>query len=155
MKLEILRYSSQNESTLGMLFDVTEGREFLCYTLEDEYRTLKVKGETRIPAGEYNITLRTEGGHHERYRAKFPNMHKGMLWIRNVPNFEYILIHIGNQETDTEGCLLVGEISRANITEKGFISKSKAAYKRIYPPIAQALAQGDTVTIKYVDYDSV
>ena len=38
MKLEVLRYSSQNESTLGMLFDVTEGREFLCYTLEDEYR---------------------------------------------------------------------------------------------------------------------
>ena len=33
MKLEVLRFSSQNESTLGMLFDVTEGRKFLCLTL--------------------------------------------------------------------------------------------------------------------------
>ena len=38
MKLEVLRFSSQKDSTNGILFDVTEGREFLCYTLEDEYR---------------------------------------------------------------------------------------------------------------------
>ena len=48
MKLEVIRYSSQKDSTLGMLFDVTKGRKFLCFTLEDEARRTKVKGETRI-----------------------------------------------------------------------------------------------------------
>ena len=39
MTLEVIRYSSQKDSTLGALFDITNGdRKFLCYTLEDEYR---------------------------------------------------------------------------------------------------------------------
>ena len=68
MELEVLRFSSQKDSTNGVLFDVTEGkRKFLCYTLEDEYREEKVMGETRIPSGTYNITLRTTGGFHGRY----------------------------------------------------------------------------------------
>ena len=63
MKLEVLRISSQNDSTSGVLFDVTDGkRKFLCYTLEDEYRAVKVKHETRIPEGTYKLTLRSEGG---------------------------------------------------------------------------------------------
>ena len=45
-KYEVLRFSSQEDSTLGMLFDVTDGRKFLCFTLEDEARDKKVKGET-------------------------------------------------------------------------------------------------------------
>ena len=155
MKLEVLRYSSQNDSTLGMLFDITEGRTFLCYTLEDKFRTQKVKGETRIPHGEYEVTLRTKGGFHNKYKNRFPNMHKGMLWVRNVPNFEFILIHLGNREKDTAGCLLVGETSQENVTEKGSISKSKLAYKRVYPPIANALQRGEKVSIKYINHDMV
>ena len=57
MKLEVIRYSSQKDSTLGMLFDVTKGRKFLCFTLEDEARRTKVKGETRIPAGTYKLKI--------------------------------------------------------------------------------------------------
>ena len=39
MELEVLRISSQVDSTSGILFDVTEGkRKFLCYTIEDEFR---------------------------------------------------------------------------------------------------------------------
>ena len=94
MKLEVLRFSSQNNSTLGMLFDVTKGRKFLCFTLEDEFREVKISGETRIPAGTYNVTLRTEGGFNQRYDDKFgTDFNKGMLWVRDVPGFEYILIH--------------------------------------------------------------
>ena len=59
MKLEVIRFSSQNDSTLGLLFDVTDGRKFLCFTLEDEARDTKVMGETRIPAGIYDLKLRT------------------------------------------------------------------------------------------------
>ena len=155
MKLEVLRFSSQEESSLGVLFDVTEGRRFLCFTLEDEYRTFKEYGETRIPAGEYQISLRNEGEFHERYRQRFPEIHKGMLWVRDVPNFEYILIHIGNRDDDTAGCLLVGDKSQQNITENGFIGASTAAYRRIYPRIAEAIENGEEVTIEYIDYDTV
>lgn len=155
MKLEVLRFSSQKDSTNGILFDVTEGREFLCYTLEDEYRDKKIKGETRIPSGTYKITLRTVGGFHGRYEKKYGEMHKGMLWVRNVPNFEYILIHTGNTDEHTAGCLLVGDTQQQNITKSksGFIGASVDAYKRIYPSIASAIERGDNVEISYVDFD--
>jgi hypothetical protein len=62
MQLEVLRFSSEADSTNGLLFDITDGqRKFLSYTLEDEYRKEKVMSETRVPAGTYNVTLRTEG----------------------------------------------------------------------------------------------
>ncbi len=52
MKLKVLRFSSQKDSTHGLLFEENDlGNQFLCYTLEDEQRALKVKGETRVPAG--------------------------------------------------------------------------------------------------------
>lgn len=154
MELEVLRYSSQNESTLGALFDVSDERKFLCYTLEDEYRTQKKYGETRIPSGRYKLTLRLRGGFHEKYLAKFGEKHKGMLWIRDVPNFEYVLIHIGNKDDDTAGCLLVGDSSIQNVTEEGFVGNSTAAYLRVYPKIAEAIERGEEVYITYKDYDS-
>ncbi len=156
MKLEVLRFSSQKDSTNGILFDVTEGRKFLCYTLEDEHRDVKVMAETRIPAGTYKITLRTVGGFDARYTKKYDKMHKGMLWVRDVPGFEYILIHTGNTDEHTAGCLLVGNTQTENITKKdGFIGSSVNAYKRIYPPIAKALENEEEVTITYTDYDTI
>ena len=157
MKLEVLRFSSQSDSTNGLLFDVTEGkRRFLCYTLEDEHRKEKVKGETRVPAGTYRITLRKTGGFHGRYLAKYGDMHKGMLWVRDVHGFEYILIHTGNTDEHTAGCLLVGSSQQENISKgDGFIGASGTAYKKIYPPIAAALEAGEEVTITYIDYDTV
>jgi hypothetical protein len=88
MELEVLRISSQADSTNGILFDVTDGvRKFLCYTIEDEYRAEKIRGETRIPEGEYKLTLRTEGGYHQRYTAKYGDWHRGMIYVNNVPKF--------------------------------------------------------------------
>lgn len=156
MKLEVLRISSQKDSTNGILFDITDGRKFLCYTLEDEYREDKIPGETRIPSGTYKITLRTVGGFHSRYEAKYGDLHKGMLWVRDVPGFEYILIHTGNTDEHTAGCLLVGNSQNENITKPdGFIGSSVTAYKRIYLPIAKALENEEEVTITYVDYDQI
>lgn len=154
MKLEVLRFSSQDDSTLGVLSDVTDGRKFLAFTLEDEYRETKVAGETRVPAGTYKITLRTVGGFHTKYAAKYGAMHKGMLWVRDVPGFEFILIHTGNTDEHTDGCLLVGNTSQQNVTKNGFIGESGDAYKRIYPKIAAALELGEEVTITYVDHDT-
>jgi len=155
MKLKVLRFSSQADSTSGLLFEETDlGDKFLCYTLEDEYRDVKVKGETRVPAGTYKIELRKEGGFHGRYSRKYPSLHIGMLHITDVPGFEYILIHTGNTDEHTAGCLLVGDTQENNvIIRDGFVGKSNNAYKRIYPSIAKAIDKGEEVTIKYVDYD--
>ena len=155
MKLEVLRFSSQADSTSGLLFEVTDvKRHFLCYTLEDERRAFKVKGETRVPAGTYKIELRTEGGFHGRYSKKYPGVHVGMLHIQDVPNFEYILIHTGNTDEHTAGCLIVGDAQENNkIIADGFVGKSVNAYKRIYPSIAKAIQQGEEVTITYIDHD--
>ena len=154
MKLEVLRFSSNNEATNGLLFDVTNGRKFLCYTLEDEYRTKKVYAETRIPSGTYDLTLRKVGRMDAKYKKKFRDMHKGMLWVRNVFNFEYILIHIGNDDDDSAGCLLVGNTQYSPLVkDKGFIGNSTDAYKYIYPYIADVLDSGQKVTITYVDLD--
>lgn len=152
MKLEVLRFSSQKRDTLGILFDVTDGRKFLCFTLEDEDREEKVMHETRIPAGTYKLRLKTWGGYHDRYSKRFADMHKGMIEVLEVPNFEHILIHCGNDEDDTSGCLLVGNTQSENIVSTGYVGSSTVAYKRIYPPIAEALERGEC-TITYTDYD--
>ena len=156
MKLKVLRFSSQEDSTSGLLFlEGDLGLEFLCYTLEDERRSLKVKGESRVPAGTYKIELRTQGGFHEKYKKKYRTFHKGMLHVTNVPNFEYILIHTGNTDEHTAGCLLVGDSQENNVIIKdGFIGKSVNAYKRIYPNISKAINRNEKVTIEYIDLDT-
>lgn len=155
MKLEVLRYSSNTDSTLGLLFDATYGREFLCYTLEDEKRMVKVPGETRIPSGTYKLGLRTEGGFHTKYakRTDLKDIHKGMIHVLDVPNFKWILWHIGNTDEDTAGCLLLGNETRQNITQSGTISFSTSAYRRVYPRIADAILNGEDCEVTYVDYD--
>ena len=156
MKLEVLRVSSELDSTSGLVFDITNGRKFLCYSLEDEYRNDKVMHETRVPAGTYKILLRKVGGFNSRYTKKYGDFHKGMLHVQDVPGFEYILIHTGNTDEHTAGCLLVGSSQNENLTKKdGFIGASTTTYKRIYPPIAEALEKGEEVTITYIDYDTI
>ena len=154
--LEVLRYSSGVDSTLGLLFiNDANGREFLSYTLEDEFREEKVSAETRIPEGTYDIKLRTEGGFHNRYSTKFGTpWHKGMLHVQDVPGFEYILIHTGNTDEHTMGCLLVADSSTQNITKDGFVGASVSAYKRIYPSLAEWLVDGNKLSITYIDYDN-
>ena len=154
MKLEVIRFNKGVDSTNGILFDITDGkRKFLCYTLEDEDRDKKVQGETCIPEGEYRLGIRNVGGFHEKYSKRFADIHVGMLHVLNVPGFSYILIHCGNTDEDTSGCLLVGDSQENNqIKTDGFIGASTQAYRRIYPKIAQALKDGEEVTIKYVDY---
>jgi len=154
--IEVLRYSSGVDSTLGILSENGPlGREFLAYTLEDEFREKKVSAETRIPEGTYNVKLRTTGGFHSRYLAKFgSDFHKGMLHVQDVPGFEYILIHTGNTDENTMGCLLVADTSQQNITKDGFIGASVDAYKRIYSSLAEWLVDGNKLTITYIDYDN-
>jgi len=152
MKLEVIRFNKGKDSTNGILFDITNERKFLCYTLEDESRTEKVAGETCIPEGEYRLGFRTVGGFDARYADRFADIHMGMLEVLDVPNFKYILIHCGNTDEDTAGCLLLGDSQENNnIKENGFIGKSTHAYYRVYQEIAEALEK-EEVTIVYRDF---
>ena len=154
MELEVLRISSQKDSTSGILFDVVNGkRNFLCYKIEDEQLDVKFLGETRIPAGKYKLSLRKEGGFHSRYQSKYGDMHKGMIHVNDVPGFEYILWHTGNTDENTAGCLLLGNSQTSNLVQKdGFVGSSVNAYKDVYPYVAAAISQGD-VWVTYTDYD--
>ena len=138
VNVQVLRYAGGEDDTLGLM--MVDG-QFVCYTLEDEFRTNKVYGETRIPSGNYRLTLRTTGGFHKRYKKKFGELHEGMIWIMDVPNFEYVLIHIGNRDDDTAGCILVGDSINNNLVEEGFVSHSAQAYRRIYSMLLQPIKE--------------
>lgn len=150
MNLRLERFISDDDTTLSMLY--IDSR-FACFGCEDEFRPIKVANETRTPAGTYRLKLRAEGGFHERYLAKFgPQFHKGMLWLQDVPNFEWVLIHIGNTDEDTAGCLLVGATANA-VPGSLSIANSLMAYQKLYPPIRDALLRGEAVQITIVDKD--
>ncbi len=160
MELEVQRFSSQEDDTLGVMHDVIfedqldpHHREFWCFTLEDEYRKFKVAGETRILAGRYKCKLRTDGRNHKRYLDRYgEEWHKGMIELIDVPRFTAIQVHCGNKDDHTDGCTLVGDISNQNITEDGTIGSSRTAYERIYPRIRDTLLAEEEVWITYIDY---
>ena len=158
MRLELYRYSSEKDSTLGLIFlvdDETNKKDFLCFTLEDEKREVKVYGETRIPEGTYQIKYRKEGGYNNKYTKRFPNIHRGMLHITDVPNFEYILIHCGNDTSHTHGCLLVGDVISQNISKEPFLGQSSNCYKRIYPILADILDSQKQLSIKIINFEEI
>jgi hypothetical protein len=168
MPLELLgyRFSSGPESTLGLLFELgtrapaappatglqaaIDDRRFLCFLLEDQWRAEKVSRETRIPAGRYRLRIRKYGGFHDRYAARFPEIHVGMLEVVDVPGFTDILFHCGVDDDHTAGCLLTGDVAIQNVSQRGSIGSSADAYRRIYPPIALAAASegGAFVTLQ-------
>ena len=148
MQITVYRFSSQSRTTMSAIHI---NCEFECFGLEDRYREVKVMGETRIPAGSYKVELRAEGGHHNKYAKKFPDFHIGMLHVKDVPNFKWILIHIGNGEEDTMGCLLLGQDCNNNKLKKGLVSSSTNAYVDFYKKVSKALAEGEEVSIEYIN----
>jgi|TARA_R100000479_G_scaffold151156_1_gene86890 hypothetical protein len=147
MKLTVVRTQFGTDATNGLLF--IDGL-FECYTLEDQYQAVKVMHETCIPEGTYNIEFRKTGGFHAKYSERYKNAHYGMLHVQDVPNFTYILIHTGNTDEHTSGCLIVGETQQdLEISKDGFIGSSTVAYKKMYAKVANQLLQGKKVTIEY------
>ena len=147
MKLQVVRTQFGTDATNGLLF--IDGL-FECYTLEDQYQAVKVMHETCIPEGTYDIKFRKTGGFHAKYTERYKNAHYGMLHIQDVPNFTYILIHTGNTDEHTSGCLIVGETQQdLEISKDGFIGSSTTAYKKMYAKVAGQLLQGKDVSIEY------
>jgi len=144
VNLTLQRFHDTGDSTLGLL---SLNSEFFCFTLEDQHQAAKVPKETRIPAGTYDIKLRTEGGMHEKYK-KYP-FHQGMLWLQKVPGFEWVYIHVGNTDDHTEGCILTGYA--CDSAGRGTVQNSAAAYSDLYKAVIKALKGGEAVRIEVKD----
>ena len=151
MKLQVVRTQFGKDATNGLLF--IDG-VFECYTLEDQYQAVKVMHETCIPEGTYDIKFRKTGGFHAKYSARYKNAHYSMLHLQDVPGFTYILIHTGNTDEHTSGCLIVGETQQdLDINFNGMVGSSAVAYKKMYAKVANQLLQGKKVTIEYSKID--
>lgn len=106
--IELVRCRVSPYGTFGKLYI---NDRFECFTLEP-VKTLFSKGA--IPVGTYNMTLKVKS---PKFRNRWPYSSKligGCLpRLLDVPNFDGILIHIGNFVKDTKGCILVGQ--KANL----------------------------------------
>lgn len=129
MKLTIARDAFGETFTLGKLF--IDG-EFLCYTCEDKVRPKKIWGETAIPTGTYKVSLTWSN----RFKRVLPLLH-------DVPGFEGIRIHAGNDHTQTHGCPLVG-LKRTN---EG-VADSRKAMELLMPRLKQAWDADQTLEIE-------
>jgi hypothetical protein len=139
MIITVKRYYSDDAHTKGLMF--INGR-FACYTLEDAQRCKKISGQTAIPNGVYNVDFRRENTPlTAKYKDRF-DWFTYHLQLLDVPGFEWIYIHVGNTQIDTDGCLLVG-----NTANTKSIANSVKAFKSVYDMIGKALMNGESVTI--------
>ena len=100
MKLKLVRKYKCPSYTIGHLYI---NNKYFCDTLEDKVRQLdsiedKIKHKTAIPEGKYKVVV-----------TMSPRFKRLLPLLLNVPFFEGIRIHRGNDENDTSGCIIVGE----------------------------------------------
>ena len=138
MELKLTRNYQKDTYTIGRLY--VEG-DLFSNTLEDPVRdysdpNFKVYGKTAIPYGEYKVTL--------EYSPKFSPRYGGrkVPYLHDVPGFTGILIHSGNDEDDTDGCILVG----IN-TSKGWISQSRSTFLKLLDILEKVPAE-EPISIK-------
>ena len=131
MQLQLVRKIFTDKSTIG---ELTVNGVFECFTLEDKVRPVKIKGETAIPAGTYEIAV--------TFSNKFQ---KFLPLLMNVPNFDGIRIHTGNTPEDTLGCILVGQGKSVDS-----ISNSRLAFAPLFEKI-QAVNRTEKVVIEIIE----
>lgn len=135
------------DSTLGILkFD---DKPF-GFVIEDEKRVVKVKGETRIPAGTYRLVLRKElTPLTKKYRKRF-GWFEYHIELENVPDFKYVYVHVGNSADDTAACQVIGE--DASIKDFNYINKySVNMFKEFYQTVYPALKSGVEIMYEVID----
>ena len=97
-----------------------------------EIKRIKIKGNTCIPYGTYNITI-----------TYSPRFKKNLPLVNNVKGFDGIRIHSGNTPKDTSGCILPG-FNKI----KGQVINSKDTTERLIALINTALSKGEKVTLE-------
>lgn len=136
MKIKVKRIYRGPEYTIGHLYvnDV-----YVCDTLEDRDRGLdyrmslskikakKIAGKTAIPTGIYRMTLDVKSPKFGS-KAFYKEVCDGYLpRLIGVPGYDGVLIHVGNTQNDTDGCILVGYNK-----VKGQIIDSRNAFKKLW-----------------------
>lgn len=148
VSLSLLRYSDDEETTIGLL---QINHEFYCYTLEDTFNEEKIAGKTRIPAGSYSIKFRKEETELTlKYRERYPEWFTFHLQLLEVPGFDSIYIHNGGDHTHTEGRILVSDSLNVN-NEKTFLSNSRETFRRLYCYISEQL--NNNIPVRITIYD--
>lgn len=151
MEIVVYRKYKKASYTVGRLsIDGT----FICNTMEDADRGLddgmpdwmirnkKIPNVTAIPTGRYEVDMSTVS---PRFSQKqfYMDVCQGKLpRLKNVKGFEGILIHTGNDETHSSGCILVG-LNK----QKGKLTDSKETFKKIYALMKVAHDRGETIYI--------
>ena len=97
----------------------------------EEIKKIKIKGNTCIPYGTYNVTI-----------TYSPRFKKNLPLIKNVKGFEGIRVHNGNIPQHTEGCVLLG-FNKI----KGQVINSKDTVNKFIDIVQDALNKGDKVPI--------
>ena len=140
MELNVKRIARKDGYTIGRLFI---NNEYFCDTLEDTDRGLKdtmqvneilakkVKAQTAIPTGKYDVILTFS-----------PRFKRVLPLLLNVPGYQYIRVHNGNRPDSTEGCLLVGENKI-----KGQIVNSRATLEKLMSVLLECEKKKEKVTI--------
>lgn len=142
MKLLIERKWRKEDYTIGIL---SVNGVCLCNTLEDAVRSEKVYGKTAIPAGTYRVLMNTVSTKFQDRAWAKP--YGGLVpRLRNVPDFQGVLIHPGNTAADTDGCILVGDN-----TEKGKVTNSTNRYYELMGLMLGAALAGESIDITIVN----
>ena len=116
MKLLLKRIALRESYTIGKLY--VDGTYF-CDTCEDRVRDNnrdgdlddigegKVYGQTAIPYGTYKVVMNVQSPRYSQ-RAAYAWCKGYLPRLVDVPHFDGILIHSGNDATHSAGCILVG-----------------------------------------------
>jgi hypothetical protein len=143
MKLLLTRQVFTDKSTIGTL--AVDG-VVACQTLEDRMRRddpttvadegRKVPGSTAIPAGRYQVVL-TESDRVVQGTLWSPRADHKLPLLVDVPGFTGVRIHSGNDDRNTEGCILVGRSRGRDV-----IGESRAALTPLIETIAAGIDAG-------------
>lgn len=145
MEINIKYITATKDTTLSLL--TIDGSSYQCFIIEDPIRPKKIKHLTCIPAGRYRIVRRLASRFldgEKGYKTRFG--HIFVPELVGVPGFSDILIHIGNTNKDTSGCLLPNyQVNFFSGTILG--SRSTDAYKDLYHLILAAFERKEEVWI--------
>ena len=149
MKILLDRFFKGPKYTVGYLY--IDGKYF-CDTIEDVDRGLlnsmplseiiakKIPSKTAIPRGTYKITLDVVSPKYSK-RDYYIKVCKGKVpRILNVKGFEGILLHTGNSEESSAGCIILGENK-----VKGKVINSRVTFEKFYKEL---LKDKDNITIE-------
>ncbi|EOH4354960.1 DUF5675 family protein [Campylobacter jejuni] len=133
MKLEIIRRYTGKTCVIGKFKVLSDDDKILfeCFSLEEDKEGLESGKDLRIPEGNYNLKRRTPSRFENTLRSITKKDDDTMINVYNddVPSSRAILIHWGNTDKDTQGCILLG-LTKDNNNES--VGQSRQACKEFY-----------------------